>query len=213
MILTLLFTVLLFSNSYFNSAKNTNTKIYSKVLSESESKYHTLEISKAPTKNNYYFVPTLPQESKYAPVSFRPTIPGVMASALLQPATWEEGLTLPANSSKEDFIMNEINNHRISKGLSKSQPDSSTCNFAKLRVDEISANFNHDGFTQRINNNTLPYPSYSQITENISVNSDYKMVASKWIESSGHAANMEKDTPFICVKSSGDYYAMEGWKP
>ncbi len=34
-----------------------------------------------------------------------------------------------------------------------------------------------------------------------------------WINSPGHAANMEKDTPYVCVVVNGKYFAYEGWKP
>jgi len=45
------------------------------------------------------------------------------------------------------------------------------------------------------------------------MNSDYRKVVPNWIASSGHAENMQKDTPYICIKSNGNYYAYEGWKP
>lgn len=216
----------------FNSYDNKEVPKYRQVLSVHTPKYKTLEITATPT-NKYYFVPTFNERATYKKLTVTPTIksisnhptisivpprrshgftsvqPATIRGVTISPTAQEEGFYL----SREDFILNEINNYRASKGLSRSEPDSNTCGFAKLRAAEISINFNHDGFTNRINDKTLPYSSYSQVTENISMNSDYKQVAVKWIESSGHAANIEKDTPFICVGSSGDYYTMQGWKP
>lgn len=106
--------------------------------------------------------------------------------------------------------MDAINAYRVSNGLAKVSQDPLTCSFATTRAKEIASNFNHDGFTSRINNHTLPYPSYHEITENIVMTSDYKEVVTIWINSPGHAENMRKDTPFVCVAKFGDYYAYEG---
>ncbi|MBI2020620.1 CAP domain-containing protein [Candidatus Daviesbacteria bacterium] len=112
-----------------------------------------------------------------------------------------------------DYLMGQINEYRLSKGLTEVQKDAYTCDFASLRAKEISQNFNHDGFRNRIDSQTLPYPSYTQVTENIAKNSDYQDVVPKWISSPGHAANLEKDTPYVCVGVFDHYYAYLGWKP
>jgi uncharacterized protein YkwD len=109
--------------------------------------------------------------------------------------------------------MAEINAYRVSRGLSEVKTDPYTCEFAKIRAKEISVSFNHNGFSQRIASGTLPYPGYSSIAENIAMNPDYKNVVDSWLDSSGHRANIEKDTPFVCVENEGNYYAYEGWKP
>ncbi len=111
------------------------------------------------------------------------------------------------------YIMKEINKYRASKGLSEVVTDPYTCKFAKVRAKEISTDFSHDGFSNRIRNKTLPYPSYSRITENLAMTSNYKNVVSMWINSPGHAENMRQDTPYVCVEAYGNYYAYEGWRP
>jgi uncharacterized protein YkwD len=125
--------------------------------------------------------------------------------------------SLPTNSAsldeKQQFIMNAINDYRHQNGLSDVHAEHYTCDFAQTRAQEIVANFNHDGFTKRMESRTLPYPGYTQITENIAMTGDYHQVVQMWINSPGHAENMRKDTPNVCVASSGDYYAYEGWKP
>lgn len=73
-----------------------------------------------------------------------------------------------------NFIMDAINNFRLSKGLSKISPNELTCNFAQIRAKEISVNFSHVGFDERAQNNSLPYSSYSKITENLAENTNYK---------------------------------------
>jgi uncharacterized protein YkwD len=109
--------------------------------------------------------------------------------------------------------MNAINDYRKSQGLSAVKTDPYTCSFAKIRAQEITQGFNHDGFSNRITSHTLPYPTYHQVTENIAMTSDYKRVVTLWINSPGHAENMRRDTPYVCVESSGNYYAYEGWRP
>ncbi len=111
------------------------------------------------------------------------------------------------------YIMAAVNDYRRSKGLSLVQTDPYTCGFAATRAGEIAGSFNHDGFTNRINNKTLPYPSYHEVTENLAMTDDYRKVVSLWIDSPGHAANMQKDTPYVCVAANGNYYAYEGWRP
>ena len=115
--------------------------------------------------------------------------------------------------SHKDYILGKINEYRASQGVSAVSPNLETCSFARTRAGEILSNFNHDSFTQKINLNTLPYPSYSLVTENIAMTSNYQDVANIWINSGPHAEILRKDTPFICVEQNGNYYAYEGWKP
>jgi uncharacterized protein YkwD len=117
------------------------------------------------------------------------------------------------NDTVKSYIMNAINEYRRSQGLYEVKTDPYTCGFAKTRASEISSNFSHDGFNQRVNAGTLPYPGYSSITENIAMTSDYQRVVQLWINSAGHAENMRRDTPYVCVERYGNYYAYEGWKP
>ncbi len=122
----------------------------------------------------------------------------------------------PASSSTttvRDYIMNGINNYRHSLGLSTVQISDETCTFAKTRAKEITTDFSHAGFQNRIAAKTIPYKSWTLITENIAMTSNYQNVVNMWINSPGHAANMQKDTPFICVENSGNYYAYEGMRP
>lgn len=112
-----------------------------------------------------------------------------------------------------DFLLAEVNKYRKSNGLPLVQTDLQTCAFAQLRVSEIAGQFDHSGFRMRIENKSLPYPTYSEITENIAKNSNYKNVVASWASSLGHAENMRKDTPFVCVSQQGEYFAYEGWKP
>jgi uncharacterized protein YkwD len=123
--------------------------------------------------------------------------------------------SLPVSSGDtiQNYIMQKINDYRSSQGLDSVSIDSNTCSFARTRAGEIVQNFNHDGFSGRISSHTLPYSSYREVTENIAMTSDYTQVVTLWINSSGHAENMRKDTPFVCVEKSGNYYAYEGWKP
>lgn len=122
-------------------------------------------------------------------------------------------LPVTPEDSIQSYIMQKINDYRSSQGLSSVSTDSNSCSFAKTRASEIAQSFNHDGFTGRISGHTLPYTSYHEVTENIAMNSDYTQIVSMWISSSGHAENMRKDTPYVCVEKSGNYYAYEGWRP
>lgn len=138
--------------------------------------------------------------------------PSITPTSRLKPKVVLTSAPAPEVSVKDD-MMNEINSYRKSQGLSIVTIDSNACNFAVTRVGEIVSNFNHDGFTNRLNSHTLPYPTYTSVTENIAMNSNYRNVVNEWINSSGHAANLRADTTYACIGQSGNYYAYEGWKP
>ncbi len=129
-----------------------------------------------------------------------------------QDPTPTKAQSLPTSSVKE-YIMNEINKYRETQGKPSVTPDSHSCDFAKLRAEEISKNFDHAGFNSRAASRTMPYPPYEYINENIAMTSDYKRVVELWRNSPGHAENMRADTPIVCVESYGDYYAYEGYRP
>ena len=103
--------------------------------------------------------------------------------------------------------MNQINNYRQSQGKAPVQTDPYTCSYADKRARELASNFSHIGF----NTNSLPYPNYSRVVENISKASDYKEVVPMWIASPEHAANLRADITYACVGWYDDYYAFEGW--
>ncbi len=118
----------------------------------------------------------------------------------------------PVHASNTQNLIAEINNYRQSHGLAAVKTDPYTCNFAKIRVQEISAEFNHNGFYNRVQSKTLPYPSYRLVIENLAWAPSGQNVVNMWINSATHAANMLKNTSFVCVENYGDYYALEGWK-
>ncbi len=123
-------------------------------------------------------------------------------------------LTNPTNiSSKDSIILQDINNYRKGKGLPVLSASSVICSFAKVRAQEISTNFNHDGFQKRVDSKTLPYPSYSIINENIVMTSDFHQVITLWVNSPGHMANLSSNITYGCIGDYGNYYAFEGWKP
>lgn len=156
-----------------------------------------------------------PKPSSTISLTATPTPLILTSTPVSQPST-SASPTKPPNQQSEDitgYIMNAINDYRRSLGLGPFQTDPYTCSFAKIRAQEISTNFSHEGFTQRLNNHNFPFPEYSYITENIAVTPNYKDVVNLWINSPAHAANMQKDTPFVCVQNYGNYYAYEGWKP
>lgn len=119
----------------------------------------------------------------------------------------------PGATNVQEFIMNKINEYRKAHNLTEVKTNQVTCDFARTRAREISANFSHKGFNDRVSSKTLPYSSYSLVTENLAMTSNYQNVVNMWINSPGHAENMRKDTPFVCVEQFGNYYAYEGWKP
>lgn len=121
--------------------------------------------------------------------------------------------TITQAENQSQLMLDQVNDFRKSKGLSPVHSDGYTCGFANTRAPEVTSSFTHDGFTNRINSKTLPYPSYSNVTENIAENSDPNQVVPAWIASPGHNENMQKDTPYVCIANSGSYYIYEGWKP
>jgi uncharacterized protein YkwD len=109
--------------------------------------------------------------------------------------------------------MKQINDFRAGKGLPAFTTDGYTCSLAVARAGEITGNFSHDGFRSRIDNKTLPYPSFTGISENIAMNGDPNAVVQGWIDSPGHNENLSKSHAHACVGKSGNYYVFESWNP
>lgn len=191
MVVFLLINLLIKSYAQNNQLKNLPTKI---------------AFAASPTKTPAYFPSKTP-----IPQIPSPTI--TIKSAVFQKTKKET--IMQENSSPTDFILQKVNEYRLSLGLQSVTSNSETCEFAKIRAEEISSaeKFNHDGFSKRVSEHTLPYPNYSEVTENIAYNTDYKDVVSRWIASPGHAENMRKNTSYVCIASFGDYYTYEGWQP
>ncbi len=165
------------------------------------------------------FTPTPTQSQNFVTIITSSPVATLSPTSIPTPTTQSNNPT-PTNTSSavslndvQTYIMNAINDYRKSQGLGTVSPNAQTCDFAKTRAHEITTSFTHDGFNNRVNSHTLPYPSYSLVTENIAMTSDYKQVVTMWANSPGHAANMRADTPYVCVAQDGDYYAYEGWKP
>lgn len=123
------------------------------------------------------------------------------------------GLASNQGPSLTGNLLGQINSYRNSKGLSQMSADPNTCAFANNRANEIASEFNHDGFTNRVSSKSLPYPSYTEVTENIAMNSDPNAVVPGWIASPGHNENLLKNTSHACIGNSGEYYAYESWRP
>lgn len=146
----------------------------------------------------------------------KPTLPPIKSSSMpiSKVSLMPKSTPVPSKvvQLSDSLFLDSINSYRVSKGLSLVSSDFYTCSFAKLRAKEISTNFNHDGFNNRLTSKYLSYPSFHVVIENIAMTSNRQDVINLWINSPGHAANMQKDTPFVCVQNYGDYYAYEGYK-
>lgn len=147
-----------------------------------------------------------PENSPYP--TYKPTLKPALG-VFITPTPTSSSVPVE-NLSIRDYMISQINEYRRSQGLSEVSADRNTCDFAKLRAKEISTDFNHDGFRNRIESNSLPYPSYRFVTENIAMNPDFKKVVTGWINSTGHAENMRKDTSLVCVEKYGNFFAYEG---
>lgn len=199
------------TNTSVNSRVEVHTNGTSTTVSNSRPlPTQTTTPTKIPTISST--LPTaIPSTAPVTASAVSPT-PRPRATATVRPTASPTQVT-SASDEKRTFIMNAINEYRRSKGLYAVKTSTETCNFAKVRAREISVTFNHDGFRNRINSKTIPYARWTSITENIAMTGNYKNVATMWISSSGHAANMRKDTPYVCVESYGNYYAYEGMRP
>lgn len=119
----------------------------------------------------------------------------------------------PETNTEQSLIISQINAYRKSLGLPAVKENNATCDFAKIRADEIVASFNHDGFSQRIDAKNLPYTSWSTVVENIAMNTNANDVVSLWIKSPPHAENMRENTTYVCVRNTGSHFAYEGMTP
>lgn len=121
--------------------------------------------------------------------------------------------TITSTSNSSADLLSQVNAYRATKGLPQVTSETHTCAFANTRASEITSAFNHDGFSSRVSSKNLPYPSYSEIAENIAMSSNPSDVVRAWIDSSEHNENMLKNTPYACIGNSGEYYTYESWRP
>lgn len=138
--------------------------------------------------------------------------PTLKPTAIATPTPTVTPTSPSTTQSIPDYLLSQINDYRKLNGLSTVTSNDDTCSFAAVRAQEISTAFSHDGFNNRVSSHTMPY-TYHEVTENIAMNSNYKNVVTSWINSPGHAENMRKDTPYVCVAKNGNYYAYEGLRP
>jgi len=108
--------------------------------------------------------------------------------------------------------LNGINQYRQSRGLSSLEEHSLVCSFASIRAQEISEEFSHNGFVTRRDTNSLPYPSYQEVVENIALSPNANEV-SMWVASVNHESILRADVVYGCVSRNGNYAVFEGWKP
>ena len=111
------------------------------------------------------------------------------------------------------MLLNGVNAYRLQVGLPPVQTSPQVCSFAAIRAKEIATHFNHDGFNDRTASHTIPYIRWSRATENIATTPNVNEVVSLWANSASHAANMRDNTPYVCIKRYGNYYAYEGMRP
>ncbi len=182
-------------------AKNHN----SEVLAATSKKHLVIRISATPSPT---LIPT--PTSTLAPTPSPTSAPKPVPTTLpAVPTSTPPPVAQPGTGT----LIDQLNAFRASHGLSPVTSNSETCSFASTRAQEITGGFDHSGFDQRVSNHNLPYPSYHEVTENIAMTGNVNEVISMWINSPGHNANMQKDTPYVCIMNSGNYYAYEGWRP
>lgn len=127
----------------------------------------------------------------------------------------EQKSDVPDSSGGEtvdQYLMRKMNEYRTQNGMPEIGSDEKTCEFAMTRAREIASDFSHAGFRSRIDSNSLPYPNYGYVNENIAQNSDFTRVIDSWIKSPGHAENMRQNLSTACIRHSGEYYVFEGWR-
>ncbi len=147
-------------------------------------------------------------------VSPSPNITKVDTKKMSNPAaSLSPTQSTPETNPEESLIIKKINEYRTSLGLSIVRENSATCDFAKLRAEEIVTSFNHDGFSQRIDTKKLPYASWSTVVENIAMNTNEQDVVTLWKNSPPHAENMRANTKYVCVRNTGSHFAYEGMTP
>jgi hypothetical protein len=198
-----------------NNSTNTNTTTNKHVRISPKPTALLAKISPSPKPTRIFISPT-PTVSIEKPgiggVKIQPTQTPSTSTPVPTAIPTTIPTTPPPSITSGGSLIDQVNAYRASQGLSPVQTSSETCSFASTRAQEISTNFSHDGFNSRLSGHTLPYASWSAVTENIAQTSNPQDVVTMWINSPGHAANMRADTPYVCIQQNGQYFAYEGMK-
>lgn len=122
---------------------------------------------------------------------------GVKEPWKMVPNPEHEGLYSICNTKTEkmstvDELNTAQNNYRVANGVNAVSIDSTLCQVAGQRAEEIATSFSHDGFESAIERNSIPY---SSVGENIASGplSGVRFVEWSWDRSLGHRENMLRD--------------------
>jgi len=102
-----------------------------------------------------------------------------------------------------------VNEWRSSVNLAEYSQSPITCEFAERRLDDINADWSHDGFNQLSNILTQKYyPNRTQpvyFAENLALGwQTEKEILSAWLNSPTHKRNLTSDYPFMCIRVAGN---------
>jgi uncharacterized protein YkwD len=133
--------------------------------------------------------------SRIPVVELRPTAPVVPLPSAIEPTM--ERVT---QASSSDQLLDAVNAYRKERSKDSLITNGNLCKFARERSEEIVDDFSHNGFEQKVKDNSLDYLDYSSIAENIWQGKPFEIdrVIDGWDGSRAHKETMLDNWKYGC---------------
>lgn len=106
-------------------------------------------------------------------------------------------------------LMSIVNDWRQSQGLQPFSNNDNLCTLADQRVNEIQNDNSHNGFIERVNNQTFGF-SYEKLGENLEQGYPNEQEAlNHWLSSPEHLKNLKDNFQYSCIKCLNDKCVQE----
>lgn len=103
-------------------------------------------------------------------------------------------------------LMSIVNDWRQTQNLQLYTENETLCKIASERLVEVQSNWSHDGFVAKHNT----YLPNTYMSENLGRGYDREEeLLTSWLNSPSHAANLNKDYQYSCIKCDNNYCVQE----
>jgi len=104
----------------------------------------------------------------------------------------------------ENVIWNQVQSWRAQNRLTTYKESELLCKYSELRLNDMSAGFNHDNFiASRSDQIYSENPNFSHLGENLSEN--FVEPLEKWLESPTHKKNLVEPFEYSCLRCKNNY--------
>lgn len=117
----------------------------------------------------------------------------------------------PAVASASSMI-DTLNDYRLANGVAPVSELASICALVDIRLKEIKTDWSHDGFFKLITPLKKTGVWYENLAREGTMIRGMQGVFDAWVASPSHNKNLLSKMTSVCIKKSGIYWTLIGWK-